>query len=157
MTTVYVMVGARECIQREIAEAGVLETGGLLLGWARPDLDSIVVDRATGPGRRARRSATRLRLDARDLQKLVDEVHKHSEGRVTYLGDWHLHPGAATRPSKTDRSSLLNIVEQVGIEAALLIVVGDRTREPWEWCCFVGSDSRPADLVIVMHDQEMAP
>jgi integrative and conjugative element protein (TIGR02256 family) len=87
----------------------------------------------------------------------VDEAHKHSEGQITYLGDWHLHPAAAARPSKTDRSSLLNIVEEVGIETALLIVVGDRTPEAREWRCFVGGDARPADLVIVVHDQEMLP
>src|SRR5436309_37443 len=106
---------ARARIEAEIDAAGKLETGGVLLGWRRPDLDVTVVAACTGPGEAAIRTRNRLELDTADLQREIDAAFKASGGDQTFLGDWHLHHEATPHPSGRDLASLEELTAETGL------------------------------------------
>lgn len=131
---------ARTKVEHEIGNTGRLETGGLLLGWQRPDLDTIVVADATGPGRKARRSRHGLILDTTDLQGAVDRAFTESSGDVGYLGDWHLHHCSEPVASPTDAATALSIATDpnVAVPKPVLLIVGRARNGAPQWRGWVG-------------------
>jgi integrative and conjugative element protein (TIGR02256 family) len=83
-----------------------IETGGVLAGFmtANGDFD---IHYASGPGPNAICSSTRFEKDVEFCQAFLDE--KLKETGAVYLGEWHSHPSADTRPSGTDLKSLNGI------------------------------------------------
>lgn len=144
-----VLPSAAATIAAHAESAGPVETGGLLLGWRRRDLDVIVVTEATGPGRNARRSRFGLVLDVQDLQAVVDQAWERSEETVTYLGDWHLHHEAEPRPSPIDRRSVREVSEdaRIGVSQPLLMIIGEPPDGHWR--AWVGPQLAPASPVLV--------
>jgi len=85
-----------------------LETGGMLLGY-RADNNEAVVTEIVGPGPKARHSRYRFKPDP-DYQQQELESHFHrTEGKETYLGDWHTHPYGTSMLSLIDRRTLRRI------------------------------------------------
>lgn len=92
----------RECLLRP-----QLETGGLLLGyWSG---DTVVITDTVGPGPDALHAATSFRPDARWQREALAAMYAASGRVTTYLGDWHVHPGGSSAPSRTDRGTLRRI------------------------------------------------
>lgn len=85
------------------------ESGGLLLGHRSTKNADIVVMEVTMPGQEAVRTRLSYSPDQVYDEELVVSRYRASNGRITYLGDWHSHPGAAPYLSKRDRSSLRRI------------------------------------------------
>jgi integrative and conjugative element protein (TIGR02256 family) len=143
---VIVLRDAVDAIASEVARAGQNETGGLLLGWRRSDLDLWAVARATGPGPGAIVSPTRLRLDTLHLQKEVDRSFAETNGEVSYLGDWHLHHENDPTPSGKDRLSIEELVErpEIAVVRPLLIIVATGTYLRWRG--WVGARFLPAEI-----------
>jgi hypothetical protein len=91
---VSVSPGAMRVIRDEIRRNGrYTETGGWLFG----DSNSIVL--ATGPGDDGGSVGHSRVLLGFDSWHLVRDLAPH----LTPVGDWHVHPGADTTPSLTDR------------------------------------------------------
>lgn len=130
-------------IEAQIAAAGANETGGLLLGWTRSDLQTIVVVVATGPGKRARATPASLQLDVHDLQTEVDRLWSASAGHVTYLGDWHLHHQDIPTPSSRDHASIREIASDpaIGVTDPVMLIIG-RNR----WCAWIGPEVLPVEV-----------
>lgn len=82
------------------------ETGGILLGYWSHDPVAPVVTHAVGPGPRAvhRRSSFIPDYDYHEAQ--VADVYLRSSGTLTYLGDWHTHPGHPGYLSVKDKEVL---------------------------------------------------
>ncbi|MGH9152547.1 MAG: Mov34/MPN/PAD-1 family protein [Acidimicrobiales bacterium] len=133
---------ARSNVEHEIGNAGRLETGGLLLGWRRPDLETIVVADATGPGRRARRSRHGLILDTADLQDAVDRAFAASCGDVGYLGDWHVHHSSEPVASPIDAATARSIATDpnVAVPEPVLLIVGRAGDGDLQWRGWVGRE-----------------
>lgn len=147
---VLVLPDAAARVDHEIERAGADETGGLLLGWRRTDLDLATVAYVTGPGARSRATPTNLRLDTADLQREVDRWFAETEGDITYLGDWHLHHSVEPVPSPTDRMSALDIAgrPKVGLPMPLIVIVG-LSRGTTLWRGWVGPNMIPVQIEFV--------
>jgi len=80
------------------------ETGGVLLGQSFSEGARVTHIVDAGP---AAQHTPMSFIPDRDWQyDRIDDVFFAAHGNVEYLGDWHSHPGAAPRPSPTDRELL---------------------------------------------------
>lgn len=102
----------RSALEDMIAEAQRAlpnETGGMLLGWEHDERNEIVVASAIGPGPTAAHAPNGFRPDGAWHQTELSERYERSHGRITYLGDWHVHPRGGFGMSRRDRRTLSRI------------------------------------------------
>lgn len=101
------------------------ETGGILLGY-RNGRD-IVIRAYVDAGPKAQRWPHGMRPDADYQAAAVATAFTESQGTMTYLGDWHTHPGSAPSPSKRDRKTLRNIAVEAEAQCPepLMLILGD--------------------------------
>jgi len=97
---VYLLSNACSFIQAELEAWPDVETGGALFGYL--SMESAVVSHATDPGPRGLREATGVLIDGVYVTKLEKTLHNRSQGRLHYLGDWHVHPRGPITPSNLD-------------------------------------------------------
>lgn len=84
-----------------------LETGGVLLGVS--DGLNVWIDEVIGPGPAAIHRKTSFTPDATYQYQQIAAIYEASGRRVSYLGDWHTHPGSAPYLSWRDRRTLRGI------------------------------------------------
>ncbi|WP_081618401.1 Mov34/MPN/PAD-1 family protein [Thioalkalivibrio sp. ALE31] len=115
----------------EVAEAQYpLETGGSLLGYAVGD-DFVVMD-IVGPGPGATHQRYRFSPDADFQQEAINVRFFATQGRETYLGDWHTHPDGQAQMSWLDRRTLSRIARKtpdMRWEPLMLLLAG----RPYGW------------------------
>lgn len=99
------------------------EVGGWLLGYWTEDLNHVVVTHATPPGRRG--SPFGVRISGERHRGRFDEAWDASGGHVTFLGDWHTHPGGPTVPSSTDYRAVVKLASEAdyGTPTPLIAIV----------------------------------
>jgi integrative and conjugative element protein (TIGR02256 family) len=86
-----------------------LETGGVLLGYRAEE--DLVVSSALGPGSDAKHERYNFEPDHRWHAEEIAQRFRASEGRETYLGDWHTHPDIQSgRLSGTDRIAIRRVI-----------------------------------------------
>lgn len=85
-----------------------LETGGVLMGYIA-DNGEVVVEKLIGPGPTAKHGSHHFEPDAIYQQALLEQYFVESQGRTTYLGDWHTHPHGTAILSSTDKQTLARI------------------------------------------------
>lgn len=103
------------------------EVGGWLLGFA--DGDELVVTHATPPG--APGSPLHVRISGRGHRPHFDRLWDETGGVVTYLGDWHSHPGGPAAPSDRDRRAVQMIASDPDFATPRpLIVIAATPRWP---------------------------
>jgi integrative and conjugative element protein (TIGR02256 family) len=122
MGRVWLDPSAREAIADEAAKRRLRETGGPLFGYQ--SAGQVVLARALGPGPKARHRRTRLIPDAEHLQRAIDEIHAETEGRLSYIGEWHTHPLGRARPSATDEETAARIagLRATGLTRPLVLI-----------------------------------
>jgi integrative and conjugative element protein (TIGR02256 family) len=98
----------RDFIVTEVASSPNVETGGILIG--RINGTTAIVNRATGPGPKAVRSATRFERDVEYAQQELDMDSTNDPSNV-YIGEWHSHLVATPVPSGRDVLSLTGIAQ----------------------------------------------
>lgn len=98
------------------------EVGGWLLGYWGGDDESLFVTHATPP---TRGSPFAITISANGHRPLFDVAWEISGGHVTFLGDWHTHPGQAATPSRRDLSALARLAanEDFGTPRPLIAIV----------------------------------
>lgn len=111
--------------------AGMLETGGVLVGSYTPDHHRAVVKRVLGPP--ADSSCTRRAFERglSGLNAILGRLWRTH--REFYLGEWHFHPGGAAAASPEDMIAMTMIARDPAYrcpEPVLLIVGGS---PPSEW------------------------
>lgn len=119
----------REVINNIISEANEkypLETGGLLAGYYSDKSNEIVVQMVTYPGTDAIHGKYTYKPDYPFDEKRVGDIYDHSNGEITYLGDWHAHPNSAPGLSRRDRRVLRNIAKfpENYIDAPVMLIFG---------------------------------
>ena len=97
------------------------EAGGQL--FARFDGLRIIVEEATGPRSRDRRTRTSYTPSRFAEQREIDTRYKRG---LHYIGDWHTHPEKIPSPSITDIRSIDDCVSKSehSLNGFILIVVG---------------------------------
>jgi integrative and conjugative element protein (TIGR02256 family) len=106
------------------------EIGGWLLGFWTADQSALFVTHATPPGKPG--TPLGIRISADGHGHLFDEAWQSSGGHVTFLGDWHTHPGSAPIPSAQDRKALrqLSADSSFGTPRPLIAIV---QAPRWRW------------------------
>lgn len=79
------------------------EVGGWLLGYWTGDETSVTVTHATPP---SHGTPLFVRISGRKHRRRFDEAWNATDGGVTFLGDWHTHPGGAPLPSARDKRAI---------------------------------------------------
>lgn len=120
------------------------EVGGWLLGYWTADEHSVVVTHATPPGPRG--TPFGVRISAEGHRERFDQAWAASGGHVTFLGDWHTHPGGPVAASGKDREALDKLAAQsdYGAPQPLALIV-QTPRWPWQ--------STPRGLGCFMRDR----
>jgi integrative and conjugative element protein (TIGR02256 family) len=115
------------------------EVGGWLLGYWTVDRVAVYVTQATPPGPRG--TPVGVWISGRSHRERFDAAWEASGGIVTFLGDWHTHPGGPTSPSGRDADAARQLAEdgQYGTPEPVLALVavprwrGRRTRRHSGW------------------------
>ena len=130
--TVLLSSTGRDRLLFEARKHEPLETGGVLLGCRLQERTLLVYD-ATGPGPRAHHANDSFIYDADYCQRLLHAVFTASHGLITYLGDWHSHPGGALRPSRKDERALRSIAldKDARCPRPLLLLTDGSRIESW--------------------------
>lgn len=113
-------------------EKSPLETGGMLIGYialtGEPVVTSII-----GPGPKAKHRRFKFTPDGSYQQTILEAHFKETDGRETYLGDWHTHPRGAPTLSYLDKCTLARIAREPRsqIPQPVMIILGGNEGE---WC-----------------------
>lgn len=86
------------------------EVGGWLLGYWTADERSVFVTHATPPARRG--TPFGVWISGKGHRERFDRAWAASGGHVTFLGDWHTHPGCAATPSPRDLVALRQLAHE---------------------------------------------
>lgn len=99
------------------------EVGGWLLGYWTASGADLVVTHVTPPASRGWPWGVRITGDGH--RDKFDAAWNASGGHVTFLGDWHTHPGGPTRPSARDEQTMTKLAtdEDYGSPRPLIAVV----------------------------------
>ena len=124
---------ARHCateLAREAGRTAPRETGGVLVGWQMSNGET-VIERIIGPGPRAVHEPERFVPDYEYQEAAIVEIFRASDGKLTYLGDWHSHPAAGAYLSPADQATLKRIAEhsESGIRMPMMAIVAGG--DPW--------------------------
>ena len=120
-------------IQREVlgailgmcAQAGSVETGGILVGRYNREHSCAQVTRASPAPTDSRSGKNWFVRGVRGLQRWINTLWCRGE---YYLGEWHFHPGAARSASGRDSRQMLEIAQSFSYrcpEPILVIIAGD--------------------------------
>jgi integrative and conjugative element protein (TIGR02256 family) len=106
------------------------EVGGWLLGYWTEDGSSMLVTHATPPASRG--TPYGVHISGRGHRPRFEQAWKASGGLVTFLGDWHTHPGSPPYPSTRDEATLVKLATNVefGTPTPLIAIVST-PRYPW--------------------------
>lgn len=93
-------------IENEVKKTGnEVETGGILMGYYTVK-DEVVITHCSGPGPKAKQRKYSVTIDSSFAQSFVDEIYSQTNGKITYIGDWHSHTSNDLTPSRTDKKEL---------------------------------------------------
>jgi integrative and conjugative element protein (TIGR02256 family) len=115
-----------------LAESDVqapLETGGVLLGVS--DGVNVWIDAVIGPGPAATHRKRSFSPDASYQQQQIAAIYQESGRCVSYLGDWHTHPGSAPYLSWRDRRTLREISRTASARQPNPVMLVFGYGEPW--------------------------
>jgi integrative and conjugative element protein (TIGR02256 family) len=106
------------------------EVGGWLLGYRAEEGRSIVVTHGTPPARRGTPFGVHISGDGH--RGRFDQAWERSGGYVTFLGDWHTHPGGVAQPSVRDRRAICKLATNSDFQTPQpLIAIASLRRWPW--------------------------
>lgn len=109
-----------EVIASEIDKHGIIETGGVLLGYQ--GRNSLVITKATPPGPKAIHEEYYFEADHEYVEMLIDVEYANTNGKVRYQGEWHTHSQIQPKPSPKDIRSLMNIAKGSEFYTVLTII-----------------------------------
>ena len=115
--------------QLRALRSGPCEVGGWLLGYWTGRRDTLVVTHATPP---SRGTPSGIRISGRRHRGYFDQAWDASAGAVTFVGDWHTHPGGPSTPSERDRAALEKLAAKPDYGTPEPVVaIAETPRWPW--------------------------
>ena len=166
MPRLYLSDTADAAIRRHARTRRLVETGGPLFGYVDDRSGDVVVAIAYGPGPGARHRPRSLRPDRAATQAAIREVHERSRGALSYIGDWHTHPGGAARPSGWDLRSLAAIASEqdVDLPEPVALIVSTvvlsrhvRVRDPGAFKWATDSQTTGVEQLEVVFSSDVGP
>jgi integrative and conjugative element protein (TIGR02256 family) len=141
MTTLYITPKAWDQIERAVRENPLLETGGIMMGYAINEEDWLVTY-ASGPGPNAIHEPYSIMFDDQYLHKLVRKLSRKRE-RWQYIGDWHSHTVRRLSPSRGDRRTIWEKATQAKYTTSspLMLIVGLGRHNRLQARCFILGNS----------------
>jgi len=135
------------------------EVGGWLLGYSDEEEGAIVVTHATPP---SHGTPFGIRISGRRHRRYFDLAWSASSGHVTFIGDWHTHPGGLATPSERDEEAMRQIAGDPDFgdgPTLIAIAVTGRWRRPAsvETAFYVLENDAPVRLQPRRIDQLPAP
>lgn len=97
----------KEIIFKLCSDAGKNETGGILIGSYNKDHTTAFISEASEPTQDTKAGRNWLIRGIKGLARKLQELWHQKQ---IYLGEWHFHPGPVPEPSRTDDSSMSDIV-----------------------------------------------
>lgn len=82
-----------------------VETGGVLMGYHTKTQESVITH-ACPPGPHAIHEKYSFVFDSQYCQNYIHDIYSATQGRITYIGDWHSHIEPSLKPSSIDRSEI---------------------------------------------------
>lgn len=104
--TIWLSDIAVEAMVAEASQAAPNETGGMLLGWENVERNEIVIWTVLGPGPSAMHTPTSFKPDGAWQQDELAATYTRTDGLITYLGDWHVHPNGGFALSRRDHRTM---------------------------------------------------
>ena len=107
------------------------ETGGVLLGIVDHGRRRIEVAAVLPPPPDSERATVLFERGVQGLKAQMTEVGERTAFQLSYVGEWHSHPGGSATPSKTDRTTFARLEREAGYEdrpAVMAIVGGEEVR-----------------------------
>tara|TARA_R110001583_G_scaffold178502_3_gene334466 strand:+ start:1434 stop:1886 length:453 start_codon:yes stop_codon:yes gene_type:complete len=105
----------------QIEKFGMIETGGILLGFIKND--TIYIEVASKPGENAIHEEYYFKADSDYVNMIIDMEYANSDGKIKYLGEWHTHPEYIPTPSELDLISLSEITTSKG-DFCIMVILG---------------------------------
>lgn len=139
---------AFENLVKEANRAYPLETGGVLLGYFAESGDPVVYA-VIGPGPAAHHRRTRFTPDHTWQCDQIELFFEKSNGKWTYMGDWHTHPNGSPKMSWLDQRTLRAIARhpQARVPQPLMLI-GGGCPQKWHWASHQYRDERLLGLVV---------
>ena len=118
------------------SEAGLIETGGVLIGRYNKTHNMALITRIYGPPADSQKGQNTFVRGTKGLQQLIDKLWRVNE---YYLGEWHFHPRGTARPSPIDVRQMRRISasDEHHCPEPILIVVGGNPPFDWEAAAYV--------------------
>lgn len=103
-------------------EAGIKETGGIIIGHYEDEHSAFVNELSNPPSDSIRRKADFFR-GAKNLRKLLEKAHRRGD---YYIGEWHFHPNSSPCPSSADKKQMHAFARTTEIKCSepILIIFG---------------------------------
>jgi integrative and conjugative element protein (TIGR02256 family) len=100
-----------------------VETGGILMGYYTIK-DEVVITHCCGPGPKANQRKYSVTLDSHYAQKFVNDIYFQTNGKITYMGDWHSHTSNILNPSRTDKKELNKLAKNKSsrLESPIMVI-----------------------------------
>jgi integrative and conjugative element protein (TIGR02256 family) len=109
------------------------ETGGVIMGYKQTH--NFYITHLIGPGPKAIHSARSFIPDDEYHEREIACVYNSSNGKLTYLGDWHTHPTEGAYLSELDKSTLRKIAnyKPARLPKPLMLILGSQPLELKCW------------------------
>lgn len=130
-----------------------LETGGILLGYRAEEGREFVVTHIVGPGPKAIHKRARFVPDHHyqfaEITRLYAEQPRWESHALTYLGDWHTHPGNFSYLSGQDKATLrlIAVTKSARAPEPVMLILGQSSsprhssgwETPWQPMAWIGT------------------
>lgn len=112
-------------LEQFCSKAGVIETGGILIGRYSDDLTVATVTEATPAPRDSRGGPSWFNRGIVELRETL-AVRWRASARTHYLGEWHYHPVPNVVPSSVDFDQMVEIsnADRYRCREPLLVILG---------------------------------
>ena len=107
------------------------ETGSVLLGIVDHGRRRIEVAAVLPPSPDSERATVSFVRGVQGLEAQMNEVGERTAFQLSYVGEWHSHPGGSAAPSETDRTTFARLGREADHEdrpAVMAIVGGEELR-----------------------------
>ncbi|TAH22235.1 MAG: hypothetical protein EAZ08_01915 [Cytophagales bacterium] len=90
------------------------EFGGILIGYFMSNGKNVIITQIITP---SKYNIGKLHFErfGDNINELLIELHKNTNGEFVYVGEWHTHPNSSPHYSSTDFNAMKNIAEDKNI------------------------------------------
>lgn len=106
------------------------ENGGILMGELHPSVNTIIITHIIC-SKNHLSDRYSINLNVKNLQQEMDKIWQKSNGKITYLGDWHTHYENYPNPSSTDYITFVKNYYLSKFDQNILVYIILGTKDIW--------------------------